>query len=637
MYEHSGQPKDAEHIFKEHAGPNSDASNARIFTQIPESSFREQAELSPSSGTVFEDVMIRSRKFSPEDVQLTSQIISSIRERLYSESFVERPNGTSYTTDSISHESSTNGNASQNSDHSPLTFFSGNQSEIQDSIFSNSTFAESNNSVSKTESQPSETTAEILKGLNPDSTTFPSDFSLEEIPKSDVVDIVPDSVPDESAINSPESTNRVIPAGRSKPGRLRNMLPPCRVCCDHASGFHYGANTCEACKGFFRRSLKKEPIEYKCNGDNNCSIQSGRRNNCALCRYKKCLAVGMSKDAIKTGRYTHEKRTQDIMEVKRLEGGPVLTSAPVRGRRGHSPPQDILLDPETTQILGQLYSAHKEIFQRWHMSVDSLAYDHINKQYAQKYQRQKEVSSAKTSSQTGGKNGTGHDEVSIQHHSTDCTERRDGLNGTRMPGNTGSDANRVGQHPEEIQNSLVSHMEIVIMGFVKYAKSLPGFTNLNLNDQAALIKSARFDVWMLGGINFFNMTLGVVTGPLGNSFHMEELQAVIDPGFVKSVFSFCWSGQQLAMSKQEIAILQAIALTFSDRCKLDRPTLVDEIQSRLVSCLERMTPSRRRFAKLMDMLVRVRSLSEWDAKVAQDILMWSQIQQNPLIVEILSF
>ncbi|WAR02280.1 RARB-like protein [Mya arenaria] len=262
------------------------------------------------------------------------------------------------------------------------------------------------------------------------------------------------------------------------------------------------------------------------------------------------------------------------MEVKRLEGGPVLTSAP------------------------------------------------------QKYQRQKEVSSAKTSSQTGGKNGTGHDEVSIQHHSTDCTERRDGLNGTRMPGNTGSDANRVGQHPEEIQNSLVSHMEIVIMGFVKYAKSLPGFTNLNLNDQAALIKC---------GINFFNMTLGVVTGPLGNSFHMEELQAVIDPGFVKSVFSFCWSGQQLAMSKQEIAILQAIALTFSDRCKLDRPTLVDEIQSRLVSCLERMTPSRRRFAKLMDMLVRVRSLSEWDAKVAQDILMWSQIQQNPLIVEILSF
>lgn len=26
------------------------------------------------------------------------------------------------------------------------------------------------------------------------------------------------------------------------------FLPPCRVCGDNASGFHYGANTCEACK-----------------------------------------------------------------------------------------------------------------------------------------------------------------------------------------------------------------------------------------------------------------------------------------------------------------------------------------------------------------------------------------------------
>jgi len=26
------------------------------------------------------------------------------------------------------------------------------------------------------------------------------------------------------------------------------MLPPCRICSESASGFHYGANTCEACK-----------------------------------------------------------------------------------------------------------------------------------------------------------------------------------------------------------------------------------------------------------------------------------------------------------------------------------------------------------------------------------------------------
>jgi hypothetical protein len=29
------------------------------------------------------------------------------------------------------------------------------------------------------------------------------------------------------------------------------LLPPCRVCGGKASGFHYGVNTCEACKVCF--------------------------------------------------------------------------------------------------------------------------------------------------------------------------------------------------------------------------------------------------------------------------------------------------------------------------------------------------------------------------------------------------
>lgn len=45
----------------------------------------------------------------------------------------------------------------------------------------------------------------------------------------------------------------------------RKVLPPCRVCGNMASGFHYGVNTCEACKGFFRRSLKKG-MALQCKG-----------------------------------------------------------------------------------------------------------------------------------------------------------------------------------------------------------------------------------------------------------------------------------------------------------------------------------------------------------------------------------
>jgi len=31
-------------------------------------------------------------------------------------------------------------------------------------------------------------------------------------------------------------------------GARRPILPPCRICGGKASGFHYGVNTCEACK-----------------------------------------------------------------------------------------------------------------------------------------------------------------------------------------------------------------------------------------------------------------------------------------------------------------------------------------------------------------------------------------------------
>ncbi|GFN87336.1 mitochondrial antiviral-signaling protein-like [Plakobranchus ocellatus] len=95
-------------------------------------------------------------------------------------------------------------------------------------------------------------------------------------------------------------------------------LPPCKVCGETAAGFHYGVNTCEACKGFFRRSLLRRS-EYLCLGSGNCPIGINRRKSCPKCRYIRCLEVGMSKEAIKTGRYTYQKRTQDTLELKLME------------------------------------------------------------------------------------------------------------------------------------------------------------------------------------------------------------------------------------------------------------------------------------------------------------------------------
>ncbi|XP_059155525.1 uncharacterized protein LOC131940755 [Physella acuta] len=93
-------------------------------------------------------------------------------------------------------------------------------------------------------------------------------------------------------------------------------LPPCKVCGEQGTGFHYGVTTCGACKGFFRRSLvRQEP--YVCVGAGNCRVgpETKRRKSCPKCRHEKCLAVGMSKGAIKTGRYSYVKKSHDLMEV----------------------------------------------------------------------------------------------------------------------------------------------------------------------------------------------------------------------------------------------------------------------------------------------------------------------------------
>ena len=77
---------------------------------------------------------------------------------------------------------------------------------------------------------------------------------------------------------------------------------------------------------------------------------------------------------------------------------------------------------------------------------------------------------------------------------------------------------------------------------------------------------ARFEMWMIAAFRFMDFDLQIVSGPRGKTYHMEELYSILDKPFVTALFNFSRSMQELDLTKQEIAILQTIALTFAGMC-----------------------------------------------------------------------
>ncbi|GAA56063.1 ecdysone-induced protein 78C, partial [Clonorchis sinensis] len=63
-------------------------------------------------------------------------------------------------------------------------------------------------------------------------------------------------------------------------------------------------------KGFFRRSIQKQ-IEYKCLRDGKCLVIRLNRNRCQYCRFRKCIAVGMSKESVRYGRMPRRTRSSE--------------------------------------------------------------------------------------------------------------------------------------------------------------------------------------------------------------------------------------------------------------------------------------------------------------------------------------
>ncbi|KAF3686433.1 Hepatocyte nuclear factor 4-beta [Channa argus] len=96
-----------------------------------------------------------------------------------------------------------------------------------------------------------------------------------------------------------ETTDTQVSApASSQHGEGRSL---CIICADKATGKHYGASSCDGCKGFFRRSIRNNHT-YNCRFKRQCVVDKDKRNQCRYCRLQKCFKAGMRMEAVQNER-----------------------------------------------------------------------------------------------------------------------------------------------------------------------------------------------------------------------------------------------------------------------------------------------------------------------------------------------
>ncbi|CAL8069954.1 unnamed protein product [Orchesella dallaii] len=309
----------------------------------------------------------------------------------------------------------------------------------------------------------------------------------------------------------------------------------CRVCGDKASGFHYGVHSCEGCKGFFRRSIQQK-IQYRpCTKNQQCSILRVNRNRCQYCRLKKCIAVGMSRDAVRFGRVPKREKAKILAAMQQSHHAKVSERA-------------LSAELEDTSKLTTAVV-------RAHMETCEFTKDKVQKCY--------------------------NTAVLKKHDINDKPHNRFNEITLACPLNP---------HPQSTTEDFSERFSPAIRGVVEFAKRLPGFSILSQDDQVTLLKAGVFEILLVRlACMFKGNTMLCINGEL---LERETISAHQNARFLlDSMFKFAEQFNKLALTDEQIGLFCALVVMAPDRPGLRNVELVTRLQSHLRSGLHSLIPA----------------------------------------------
>uniref|UniRef100_A0A672L877 Nuclear receptor ROR-beta-like n=1 Tax=Sinocyclocheilus grahami TaxID=75366 RepID=A0A672L877_SINGR len=390
---------------------------------------------------------------------------------------------------------------------------------------------------------------------------------------------------------------------------------PCKICGDKSSGIHYGVITCEGCKGFFRRSQQNNAI-YSCSRQRNCLIDRTNRNRCQHCRLQKCLALGMSRDAVKFGRMSKKQRDSLYAEVQKHQqsqervGGNGSNHGRAYSRGSSSTLSD--LDDITMLPDGLLFDlplTPEEAAD--YCSLDDTT--HIKHEYQTLHKM-----GLYTRSLLNPPEGCSLMEIEritqnvVKSHIETSQYSTEELKRFAWTLYTPEEI-RVYQNKstEMMWQQCAVFITNAIQYVVEFAKRISGFMDLCQNDQIILLKAGCLDVLLIRmcrAYNPINNTLlfdGKFTSP-------QLFKALGCDDLVGAVFEMAKTLSRLQLSEEEMALFTTTVLLSPDRPWLTDAQKVQKLQEKVYAalqhCLHKSGAPEEKLAKMVSKLPMMKSI-----------------------------